>query len=143
MRYQLEYHLHPHSLSVHVCILLTERPIRGIEHFEDLEGFEEPEKGEEWKEEKSPDWMGLIKDLLEIDGVADFEINRYEVLVIKGVLFEWDKAQIAKILGAIQFNFDPPGELEEAKPPIRHYVDERGISRTYVAEEPLSSSPQN
>ncbi|KKU94129.1 MAG: hypothetical protein UY26_C0003G0280 [Candidatus Jorgensenbacteria bacterium GW2011_GWA1_48_13] len=90
----------------------------------------------------------LVKDLFEIDGVAEVELKRYEITVRKGDLFQW-KHIWRKILSAVQTNLAPMGDFFIAGVPVFAFTDQDGTYHEELIPDPdtlpityYSSQPQ-
>lgn len=113
MRYQVEYHPNPLCISIHVDKQLT---AEGIEMF----------KGGSWEKDKQP---LFVQDIFAtVEGVTEISIKKYDLQLIKGVLFNWEEI-IKKAVLILQMHLDPEKEMREAAAPMRYYVDSEGYRR--------------
>ena len=109
MKYQIEYHPNPNCVTVHV----DKRVVVGKQGFFSCRFA----SGEE-----TPN---LARHLLDVHGVEEVHLGKYDVQLTKGVVFKWED-MFKQIVAIIDLDLNPEGKVEESAPPIRYYIDGAG-----------------
>jgi hypothetical protein len=90
IRYQLEYHPEPNSLSIHIDKILTRQMIEVFDS-EDMHESTQPE---------------VVKDLFGVDGVGQISLHRYNLSIRKAKVFSWEE-MIPRLIFILQMHLDP------------------------------------
>lgn len=113
MRYQLEYHPNPDCLSIHVSSCITKKSIERFDADQSMDDGQQPRPR-------------LIDDLFKIDGITAVTLQRYEIGLAKGTVFEW-KEIMPIALEVLNINLNGMGVIEEKGKPIHYKINDAGF----------------